>query len=152
MGINRLFFHVCFASQQIDLEQYSKPYWQPKKGTQEWNTASKWRKLCHNVGQLISNALKPCEVNVGDVIQKRLVIINQSVNQTSIASISPAKPGSVARQPNQCSTAKSRKQFISQEQGAEHMCNTHLFAQVTFLLFSLCLRISPYIENLSEFG
>ena len=35
---------------------------------------------------------------------------NQSINQTSIALISPAKPGSVARQPNQCSTAKSRKQ------------------------------------------
>ena len=30
---------------------------------------------------------------------------NQSSNQTSIAPISPAKPGSVARQPNQCSTA-----------------------------------------------
>ena len=38
-------------------------------------------------------------------------IINQSINQTSITPISPVKPGSVARQPNQCSTAKSRKQF-----------------------------------------
>ena len=37
--------------------------------------------------------------------------INQSVNQTSIAPIFPAKPGSVARQLNQCSTTKSRKQF-----------------------------------------
>ena len=37
--------------------------------------------------------------------------VNQSINQTSIAPISPAKPGSVARQPNQCSTAKSRKPF-----------------------------------------
>ena len=37
--------------------------------------------------------------------------VNQSIKQTSIALISPAKPGSVARQPNQCSTAKSRKQF-----------------------------------------
>ena len=37
--------------------------------------------------------------------------VNQSINQTSIAPISPAKPDSVARQPNQCSTAKSRKQF-----------------------------------------
>ena len=35
----------------------------------------------------------------------------QSINQTSIAPISPAKPGSVAQQPNQCSTAKSKKQF-----------------------------------------
>ena len=38
--------------------------------------------------------------------------INQ-INQTSIAPISPVKPCSVARQPNQCSTAKSRKQFRS---------------------------------------
>ena len=37
--------------------------------------------------------------------------VYQSINQTSIAPISPAKPGSVGRQPNQCSTAKSRKQF-----------------------------------------
>ena len=38
-------------------------------------------------------------------------VINQSINQTSIAPISPVKPGSVAGQPNQCSTAKSRKHF-----------------------------------------
>ena len=35
----------------------------------------------------------------------------KSINQTSIAPTSPAKPGSVAWQTNQCSTAKSRKQF-----------------------------------------
>ena len=35
----------------------------------------------------------------------------QSINQTSIAPISPVKPGSLAQQPNQFSTAKSRKQF-----------------------------------------
>ena len=39
---------------------------------------------------------------------QKLSFLNQSINQTSIAPISPAKPGSVARQPNQCSTAKSR--------------------------------------------
>ena len=39
------------------------------------------------------------------------IILNQSINQTSIVPISPAKPGSVARQPNQCSAAKSRRQF-----------------------------------------
>ena len=33
----------------------------------------------------------------------------QSIKQTSIVPISPAKPGSVARKPNQCSTAKSRE-------------------------------------------
>ena len=37
--------------------------------------------------------------------------INQSINQTAIVPISLAKPDSVAQQPNQCSTAKSRKQF-----------------------------------------
>ena len=51
-----------------------------------------------------------CKVKDQEV--KELVIsINQSINQTFIAPISPAKPGSVARQPNQCSTAKLRKQF-----------------------------------------
>ena len=38
-------------------------------------------------------------------------MFNQSINKTSIAPISLVKPGSVARQPDQCSTAKSRKQF-----------------------------------------
>ena len=42
-----------------------------------------------------------------------LRFINQSINQTSIMPISPAKPGSVAWQPNQCSPAKSRKQFCN---------------------------------------
>ena len=37
--------------------------------------------------------------------------INQSVSQISIAPTSQAKPGSVVPQPNQCSTAKTRKQF-----------------------------------------
>ena len=37
--------------------------------------------------------------------------INLSINQLSIAPLSQAKPGSVARQPNQCSTVISRKQF-----------------------------------------
>ena len=37
----------------------------------------------------------------------------QSINQISIALISPAKPVSVARQPNQCSTAKPRKQLCN---------------------------------------
>ena len=45
--------------------------------------------------------------------------INQSINQTSIAPISPAKPCSVAWQPNQCSIIKttghesSSKQFCT---------------------------------------
>ena len=39
--------------------------------------------------------------------------INQSFNRTSIAPISPAKPGAVARQPNQCSTAKSRNSSVT---------------------------------------
>ena len=36
--------------------------------------------------------------------------INQSIDQISIAPMSPAKPGSVARQPNR-STAKSETHF-----------------------------------------
>ena len=50
--INRLFLVQCFVGQQIDLKKYSKPYWQPMKGTKQWKTASK-RRLCYQVGQLI---------------------------------------------------------------------------------------------------
>ena len=39
--------------------------------------------------------------------------IYQSINQISIAPITPAKPGSVAQQPNQCSTAKLKKQLCN---------------------------------------
>ena len=35
----------------------------------------------------------------------------QSINQMSVAPRSPAKPGSAARQLNQCSTAKSKQRF-----------------------------------------
>ena len=66
--INRLFFALDILSQQIDLEKYLKPYWQPMKGMKQWNTAGKWRWLCHNVSQSILNALKFGEVNVGDTI------------------------------------------------------------------------------------
>ena len=45
------------------------------------------------------------------MVHQKQFSINQSMNQTSIVPISPVKPGSVAQQPNQCSTAKSRKQF-----------------------------------------
>ena len=51
--INRLFFPQGFVGQQIDLKKYSKPYWQPMKRTKQWKTASKWRRLCHQAGQLI---------------------------------------------------------------------------------------------------
>ena len=64
MKINRLFFTQGFVGQQIDLTKYSKPYWQPMKRTKRWNTASKWRRVCHQAGQLILYMLKPCEVNI----------------------------------------------------------------------------------------
>ena len=46
--------------------------------------------------------------------------INQSTDQMSIAPTAPAKQGSVARQPNQCSSGKLKKQFrnISRPLGA----------------------------------
>ena len=47
MKINRLFFTQDFVGQQIDLKKYSKPYWQPLKGTKQWKILSKWRRLCH---------------------------------------------------------------------------------------------------------
>ena len=38
--------------------------------------------------------------------------INQSINQTSIAPISPVKPGSVAPQPNQKKKEKRKKMMM----------------------------------------
>ena len=68
--INRLFFTQGFVGQQLDLRQYSKPYWQPMKGIKQWSTASKWRRLYHQAGQSIPNILKFGEVTVGDTIHK----------------------------------------------------------------------------------
>ena len=53
MKINRLFFTQGFVDQQIDLKKYSKLYWKPMKRTKQWNTASKWRRLCRQADQLI---------------------------------------------------------------------------------------------------
>ena len=60
--INRLFFTQSFVGKQIDLKRYSKPYWQPMKGTKQWKAASKWRRLCHQVGQLILYTAKGHQV------------------------------------------------------------------------------------------
>ena len=49
------------------------------------------------------------EVNQGGLKAPNL----QKKIETATAPISPEKPGSVARQPNRCSTTKSRKQFHS---------------------------------------
>ena len=59
-----------FVGQQTYLEQCSKLYWQPTKGTKQWNTASKWRGLSHQAGQSILDTLKFGEVSVRDAIQK----------------------------------------------------------------------------------
>ena len=53
MKINRLFFTQGFVGQQINLKQYSKAYWQPMKGTKQWKAAGKWRRPCHQAGQLL---------------------------------------------------------------------------------------------------
>ena len=57
------------VGQQIDLKQYSKPYWQPMKGTKQWKTVSKWRRLCHQAGESILNMLKLCEITVSNSCQ-----------------------------------------------------------------------------------
>ena len=63
-------FTQGFVGQQIDLKKYSKPYWQPMKRTKQWNTVSKWRRICHQADQLILYMLQPCEVNVSNTIKK----------------------------------------------------------------------------------
>ena len=40
--MNRLLFMKRFVGQQRDLEQYSKYYWQPMKGTKQWNAMSEY--------------------------------------------------------------------------------------------------------------
>ena len=53
-----------------------------KRGKQ-WKTASKWRRLCHQAGQLILYMLKPSEVNVSNTIQKRIAIIETTGHESS---------------------------------------------------------------------
>ena len=81
--INRPFFTQGFVGQHIDLKKYSKPYWQPMKRTEEWNTASKWRRLCHQASQLILYTLKPSEVNNSNTIQKWITIIETTGHESS---------------------------------------------------------------------
>ena len=83
MKINRLFFTQGFVGQQIDLKKYSTPYWQPMKRTKQWNTASKWRRFCHQAGQLILYTPKPREVDVSNTIQKWITIIETTGHESS---------------------------------------------------------------------
>ena len=53
------------------------------KGTKQWKTASKWRRLCHQVGQLILYTLNPCEVNVSDTIQWWIAVIKTTGHESS---------------------------------------------------------------------
>ena len=57
---------------QPDPEHYSKFYLQPMEGTKQWNTARKWRWLCRNIGQLILNNFKFCEISVRYTMQSEL--------------------------------------------------------------------------------
>ena len=61
--------------------------------------------------------------------------LNQSINQIFIVPISPVKPGSVARQANQCSTAKSRKINLIQMESCIIVCQPFL---------------RPYLSNTGE--
>ena len=87
MKINRLFFTQDFAGQEIDLKKYSKLYWQPMKTKKQWNTASKWRRLCHQSGQLILYTLKRCEVNVSNDICEQKVKFLSNITPTLLADL-----------------------------------------------------------------
>ena len=84
--MNRLLFMKSFVGQQTDLEQYSKFYWLPMKGTKQWNTASERRCVCCNADQLILNALKFGEVNVRDTMQEGIAIIETTRQKSSCKS------------------------------------------------------------------
>ena len=71
-----------------------------------WYHLIPYRKVQFDCQQIFQ---PPC--GVGNWSQ-HCVVTNWVINQSNFyGAIIPAKPGSVARQPNQCSTAKSRKQF-----------------------------------------
>ena len=63
---------------ETDLEQYSKFYWHPVKGTKQWNTANNRRCICYNLGQLILNTLKFGEVRVCNITTKGIAIIKMT--------------------------------------------------------------------------
>ena len=68
----------------------------------------------------------------------------QSINQTSIVSISQAKPGSVAPQPNQCSTAKSRKQFRNINRRCKHRNSMYKVIIVKYNVFLWRFQTNPF--------
>ena len=53
------------------------------KRTKQWNTASKWRRLCHQAGQLILYTVEPFEVNVSNTIHRWITIIKTTGYQSS---------------------------------------------------------------------
>ena len=53
------------------------------KRAKQWNTTSKWRRICHQAGQLILYTLKPCEVTVSNTIQKWITIIETTGHESS---------------------------------------------------------------------
>ena len=53
------------------------------KGTKQWNTTSKWKRLCHNAGQSILKTLKFGEGSVHDTIQKEIAIIETTKHKSS---------------------------------------------------------------------
>ena len=92
MKINRLFFIQGFVGQQTDLKQYSKPYWQPRKGTNQWNTVSKWKSLCHQGGQSIVNALRFGEVSAHDTIHSEQLHQANICGYSSLISLNTYRP------------------------------------------------------------
>ena len=50
-------------------------------------------------------------LHICSTLMRQVLWLNESINQISIAPISLAKSGSVAQQPNLCSTAKLKKAF-----------------------------------------
>ena len=99
---------------QISNGQSARAYWLDATiHAREWLATTTLMKITNQVcrGGAYNTASKPLYYLMRFIRWFPKDLSNQSINQTSIAPISPAKPGSVARQPNQCSTAKSRKQF-----------------------------------------
>ena len=103
---------ILYYPDQGDREYVADPGKKEAWAAYCWYKLNFWKITPRFGADFVGLVLTP-KSSIGNIEKYLLVPDNQSINQTSIAPTSPAKPGSVAQQPNQCSTAKSRKQFRS---------------------------------------
>ena len=107
--ISRWHYYNCANSVKSNLSNLFAIAW---VGSQHKHSASKYDKMTFSPQNSHYNSITVSLLrSLHWLPVKYIQSISRLINQTSIAPISPAKPGSVARQLNQCSTPKLIKQF-----------------------------------------